>query len=183
MRFSAFDTLSRFIQRKIRPFKPEEERTACWEWTGYTRPASRRYRGGGRRENADEGRSYGSISPEKATPMVHLQEMGYPVPANRAVYALLTRTPYTRVPKLERCKNPACVSPYHATPLPGAVRFDDPINPRVRKPIDVLAVLKRIRPSGSMSKELAAQECGLTEERITDEVWREYVIWDDANDE
>jgi hypothetical protein len=193
------------LQNKIR-VDGEDERLACWIWTGsFTKPRHR-HRGyrvpagyTGARANS------GTMVSDRGTPMVHASELGYPTSAARVVYARFHDIPLAVVPRLGRCPDDRCVSPHHVQdlgpvikgtphaaamreleamlpqehtpPHPRPVPTDDP---NVEQPLDTL---KRVRPFSGISIESAEDECELPRGSITPTTWAEYVAWDEANPE
>lgn len=178
--------LSKRLRKKI-VLEPETagEKHACWLWTGsFVAPRQRfkHYPVPDDREKFTE--NVGSIVNDRGTPNAWSKEMGYAVPANRVIYAECHGIPIRDVPRLERCRNERCVSPWHGRVLgavPNRRAIPEPIvEPQPGGPSfeRTLAILKHARPYAGMTPESAAVDAELKPEDVTPEVWRAYQAWD-----
>lgn len=186
------------IKNKIRC--DGDETTACWCWTGSFRPPSRRHK---EYPVADDFQKFrhttGCLVNARGLPTMWVSALGYPTAAYRVVYAVVHGLNLKEVPKLIRCTDDRCVSPYHVQdggPVPqlnqhaGAMRVLEQYAPQAEphpRPQLVgdpaaetpLETLQRVRPFCEMSIESAEDECELPRGSITPEVWAEYVLWDE----
>ena len=158
-----FTELPPRIRKKIR-MEPEsvDERRACWVWTGsFVAPRERHFVSRTLKE--------GSVVTQKRVPNLHSTDLGYPTAAHRVIYGETFNISIRDVPKLKRCENDRCVSPWHCMPMGHTWR---PGSPSAR----CLALLRAHDVSPSVSKPDAALEAGIPEHQLTDQVWQAYCI-------
>ncbi|GEP04448.1 hypothetical protein MOX02_24860 [Methylobacterium oxalidis] len=166
-----------------------DECAACWLWTGSFTAPRRRYKAYRIPEDYEGRRNIaGCFQQERGMPTIRIPEKGYAVSAVRHVYAELKCIGYDEVPRLSRCLDERCVNPHHTLELDVS-----PFEIRKRaaevkgivfeavSAAEVMEILQRIRPATWANFATAESECELPSGSITDAIWREYVLWDDAN--
>lgn len=183
----ALSTLPKGIQRKI-TLVPEDasEATACWVWTGRVQPPRRRFKP--YRIPEDKERNWNTVASfvnDRETPMVRSPELGYAIAAHRHLKAICEEIPAGGLPRLSRCTNTRCVSPYHtlATTVEvpksargrtrGGAPVDDYLPEADAPPRAVSVDLLRERDIAAwLGHESAEAELGIA---IPPEIWTAYV--------
>lgn len=189
-----FNELPERVRGKIRTRGAKA--TACWIWTGTIRPARRRPRPSRyvsrMHEKFEEHVTFENVP---ALPEVWDSRAGKKVAAHRLVRSILTCVPIEAVPRLIRCHDARCVSPWHnmeigppTVPLASletAAPVPTPLT-ETGGAVDVLAVLKEHRPLAELGEAefpLIEEECGLPAGSVTMPIWVKYVAWDEENPE
>lgn len=180
------EKLLRHIERS--PARSSWEK-ACWIWTGYTKPAKRRYKPARPSENPRSGSAGGYFETDKPTPMVRdpYGSSADKLPAHRVIYGFLTCTQVDKVRVLQRCENPRCVSPYHVREIAPArgpripPGFPNLELSEAQPPIlseehwtdeKIMAKLKEIQPWPDV--DMMQEECGIPKILITASILAEY---------
>lgn len=176
------------LPKQIRSKVRVQKRTGCWLWQGTIRPARQR-----QRLSRYVSRVYDTFGDpcrlefEAALPEVWDGRKGAKVAAHRFVRSVLTCTPIDEVPRLSRCHDPRCVSPFHNLEIGPPVATRKPARtvapvPSIEIGVDVLAVLKERNYSTSFQAPddfpSIENDCDLPPGSLTMAIWTEYVQWD-----
>lgn len=184
MNFPPLDRLPHRLRNKITLEIPSlGERLSCWTWTGsFTKPRTQRRLYRPHHDEAHEPKTSGYRENVRGVPTVRVTGRPAPAPAFRVVYAASTGRELDDVRKLARCPCDRCVSPYHVTETTAGVK--KPAGGGVfilKRPDQIMTLLRQARPVTECGSGLAAEELGLA--AIPDEVWQAYLIWDAENPE
>jgi len=173
------------IQKKISLEDPiRGERACCWIWTGSktaARQQFRHYRVPDDRERYTE--KVGSIVTNRAVPTCHHPELGYAIPAHRVIYAETRGVPVSRVPRLGRCLNDLCVSPWHCTEIGAVATRRSEVSPVVEavpgdKSYEIaLSKLIAANPHPDLSREGACDDAGLKPADVSNACWAAFEKW------
>lgn len=180
-----FKELPKFLRDKIK-ITPSREKTACWYWTGEIKKPEQRYKPYPATDSYRLGPS-GRYGWERATPRATHPLTKRKTDAHRLVYSFATCIVVEDVPRLERCNDERCVSPYHVVPgvltaaqrkrlevQPAAVAIDEEWTAE-----RCFALLRAVGGGEGVAtwldKDSAADDAGIPPDILTDDWWAQYV--------
>ncbi len=185
--------LPRSLQKKIVLEVPQgDERSCCWLWTGAVQPTRRRlHTNKAGPDYEGDGAAFAFVN-DREIPKVHSPELRRAVPAYRQVFADTYQMSFRDVPRLRRCCNDRCVSPYHCMPVevpesrrrsaapesppPAPATPEKPARPPLALVDEILGKLRAKDIPHFIGMDDAAIEAGIDPLLLTSDIWKQYYL-------